>query len=401
MTVLPTRATYREVLAEPRFRILFATRTLAIAADTVRIVALSVLIFAATGSALLGALTFGIGFLPQVVGVAMLGAVADRVRPRRLIVSGYALECATALVLATVPMPVTPSLLLVAAVACLTPVFAGASSRVTAEVLTGDAYVLGRSLTGMAASGAQLVGLAGAGAAVAAVGPRHALLVSAAGHLVAAIAVRFGLPDLARPDAPPTGGGRSAVRHSWMGNRRLLGDRAIRRLLLAQWLPPAFVTAAESLLVPYAAGRGFAASAPGLLLACVPVGMIAGNLVVGRLVHPASRERSVTALVVVLGGPLVAFVAEPPALVTGLLLAVTGTGFAYGLGLQRRFLDALPEPARGQAFGLLSAGLMTAQGVGPAVFGALTEVLPVGTVIGLAGGSTVVTGVVMRRWFRR
>jgi predicted MFS family arabinose efflux permease len=191
------------------------------------------------------------------------------------------------------------------------------------------------------------------------------------------------------------------MRLSWAGNRRLLGDAAVRRLLLAQWLPPAFVTAAESLLVPYAAGRGYPAGVPGLLLACVPVGMIAGDVVVGRLVRPATRERLVTALVVVLGAPLLGLIADLPVAVVAALLAVTGTGFAYGLGLQRRFLDVLPAHTRGQAFGLLSSGLMTVQGLGPVVFGLLAEVLPVGTVIGLAGVSTVLTAVAMHRWLRR
>ena len=47
---LERQATYRQVLAEPQFRLLFLTRSLAIGADTLRTVALSMLIFAATGS---------------------------------------------------------------------------------------------------------------------------------------------------------------------------------------------------------------------------------------------------------------------------------------------------------------------------------------------------------------
>lgn len=57
------RATYREVLAEPRFRLLFSTRTVAITADALRITTFSVLVFSATGSPLLSALAFGIGFI--------------------------------------------------------------------------------------------------------------------------------------------------------------------------------------------------------------------------------------------------------------------------------------------------------------------------------------------------
>jgi predicted MFS family arabinose efflux permease len=346
----PRRTSYREVLAEPRFRLLFLTRSLAITADTLRIVALSVLIFASTGSVLLSAVTYGIGFLPQIVGVALFGTLADRIRPRRLIATGYALEAVTAAVLGLTHLPVGASLGIVAVVACLTPVFGGAANRVVAEVLTGDAYVLGRSLSSMASSGAQLLGLAGGGVAVAVLGARHALLAGAGCHLVAAAAVRLRLPDLPLPDGARPG---ATVRHSMAGNRRLLADPRVRLLLLAQWLPPAFATGAESLIVSYSGVRGFPASAPGLLLACLPIGMLAGDFVVGRFVHPGARERLVVPLAAVLGLPLVAVATDPPLVVTAALLAVSGTGFAYGLGIQRRFLDVVPPAGRGQAFGLL------------------------------------------------
>ncbi len=67
------RATYREVLAEPRFRLLFSTRTVAITADVLRITTFSVLVFAAAGSALLSAPAFGTGFLPQLFGSLAAG----------------------------------------------------------------------------------------------------------------------------------------------------------------------------------------------------------------------------------------------------------------------------------------------------------------------------------------
>nr|WP_237305103.1 hypothetical protein [Streptomyces qaidamensis] len=154
------RATYREVLAEPRFRLLFSTRTVAITADALRITTFSVLVFSATGSALLSALAFGIGFIPQLFGSLLLGSLADRLPPRALITGGYALTCASALLLALVRMPVAASLGVVALVALTTPVFHGSSSRLVAQSLEGDAYVLGRSLNNIAASGAQLFGLA-------------------------------------------------------------------------------------------------------------------------------------------------------------------------------------------------------------------------------------------------
>ncbi|GGT84483.1 hypothetical protein GCM10010256_50820 [Streptomyces coeruleorubidus] len=230
------RATYREVLAEPRFRLLFSTRTVAITADALRITTFSVLVFSATGSALLSALAFGIGFIPQLFGSLLLGSLADRLPPRALITGGYTLTCAAALLLALVRMPIVASLGVVALVALATPVFHGASSRLVAQSLEGDAYVLGRSLNNIAASGAQLFGLALGGAAVAALGPRRALAVSAALYLGCALAVRIRLPRLQPGEFGDTPGSArgdgGTVRTSLHGAGLLLRGQMMRRLML-------------------------------------------------------------------------------------------------------------------------------------------------------------------------
>jgi MFS family permease len=395
------QATYRQVLAEPQFRLLFLTRSLAIGADTLRTVALSMLIFAATGSPLLAAVTYGIAFLPQVIGGTLLGALADRARPRPLIAAGYCLEAGTAAALALARLPVGASLALVAAIATLTPVFAGASNRLIAEALSGDAYVLGRSLANIAASASQLLGLAAGGATVAALGARDALLVTAVCHLAAAAAIRVWLPGLpAAPKAP----GRPRVpvlRQSWTVSGQLITDPAVRVLLLAACLPPAFLTGAESLIVPYAVQHHFAAGSPGLMLACVPVGMIAGDFAAGRLLRPAARERLVIPLMVVAGVPLLAFAAGPSLPAAAGLLIVTGIGPAYLLGIQRRFLDAVPAAVLGQAFTLLSTALMTFQGLGPVLFGAVTLVTPPGRAMALAGLAIIVTALSLLPALRR
>jgi predicted MFS family arabinose efflux permease len=388
MTEGMDRATFRQVLAVPVFRALFWCRALAIGADTLRTVALSVLVFTQTESAFLGAMTFGISFLPQVIGGVVIGALPDLVRPRPLIVGGYLLEAAGAAVLALAGLPVWASLVLVAAIGCLAPVFNGTAGKLTADSLSGDAFVLGRSLFQLAVSSAQLVGLAAGGLAVAAVGAQHALLITAGCHLVAAIGSRLGLPDL---PAPGRDGDRSLLRRSRRINGELLRDPVVRRLMLIMWLPPAFITGAESLLVPYTAIRGLPAGSPGLLLACVPVGMIAGNFVTARVLSPATRERAVPLLVAVLGAPLLGFAFDLGVVVLGALLVVVGFGFGFGMGIQRPFRDAVSPAVRGQAFGLMSTGLMTLQGVGPTVFGLAAEVVPVGTAMACGGVATLLT----------
>jgi hypothetical protein len=85
-----------------------------------------------------------------------------------------------------------------------------------------------------------------------------------------------------------------------------------------------------------------------------------------------------------------------PVVLCGALLVLSGTGFAYGLAIQQRFRDVVPEAVRGQAFSLLSTGLMTAQGISPALTGALAGVLPVSTVIALCGAMSVASVVLFR-----
>ncbi|MDX3503099.1 MFS transporter [Streptomyces sp. ATCC51928] len=412
------RATYREVLAEPRFRLLFSTRTVAITADALRITTFSVLVFSSTGSALLSAVAFGIGFIPQLFGSLLLGSLADRLPPRALITGGYALTCATALLLAVVRMPVAASLGVVALVSLATPVFHGASSRLVAQSLKGDAYVLGRSLSNIASAGAQVFGLALGGAAVAALGPRRALAVSAVLYLGCALAVRLRLPRLRAGenggtpgstggDSGADGGGDSgadggAVRASLRGAGLLLRDRTVRRLMVAQWLPVAFVAGAEGLIVAYAGERGFAPGRYAVLMGCLPVGMLVGDLLVGRFLRPRNRERLVVPLVALAGLPLLGFAAEPGVGVSSCLLLLSGLGYAYGLGLQRPFLDALPEDGQGQAFGLIGSGSMTLQGVGPVCLGAVAAAgTGTGGAIALAGGAVVLTAGWIRTWHPR
>ncbi|GAA0484031.1 hypothetical protein Ade02nite_96070 [Paractinoplanes deccanensis] len=441
MTVVDRPATYREVFAEPSFRALFVARTLAIGATSLQIFALSVLVYAGTGSPLLSALAFAAGFLPQFAGGLLLGSLTDRLPPRRLITIGYVVEAALAALLGLAHLPVAASLLLVALVACGTPIFAGAAARVIAERLTGDAYVLGRAVSNMSSSAAQLLGLAAGGVAVAAVGARPALLVAAVCFAIAAAAARLGLPAptapepsapvsspaptdreptapepgaharipdpdhpaAARDDLPASARPEGAVdrpgtvRDSWAGTIALLSDRTIRRLLLVQWVPSALVAGAEALLVAYGAGRGFPAGAGAILMGAPAVGMLLGNFVVGRFLRPSLRERYAAAFVLVLGVPLIALLAAPPLPIVVALLVLAGTGYAYGLGVQRAFLEAAPPDRRGQLFALHSTGLMALQGVGPLVLGVLAEATSTTVAIAVAGLATAVIAPALRR----
>nr|WP_204290424.1 MFS transporter [Micromonospora gifhornensis] len=417
MTVTDTRtptaerpATFGDVFAVAEFRVIFGSFGIFMIGETVKMLALSVLVYERTGSGLLAALAYVTGFLPHALGGVFLLALADRMPARALIVGYDLLRLAVVVVLATGVLSPPLMLGLVAVVALFGPVSSAARTALLPEVLHGDAYVLGRSLLSVAAGGTQVAGFAVGGLLLGLVGPYGALWLTALTCGLSALLVRVGLtrrPARIRTapatDAVSTGavgpasgaggtavgrGRGGAVRETLRVNRQLLADRRIRGLLLAQWLPGSLLVGAEGVAVPYAAQLGPGASA-GVLLMAGAGGMLVGDLVVGRFVAPARRERWTPWLALLLGVPMLAFLAGPGLLPAAALFAVATAGFAYQLGLARRFLDAVPELRRGQAFGLVNTGMMAMQGLAAASAGGLSEWLAPGVVMAVAGAASI------------
>ncbi|SCK22609.1 MFS transporter [Streptomyces sp. WMMB 322] len=380
----PERATYREVFAVGQFRVLFTGYTLFLGGETVKMLALSVSVYAGTGSPLLAALAYTAGFLPYALGGTLLLAYADRWPPRAVMAGYDMVRAAVAAVLATGLLSPTAMLVLVFVAGVPGAVASAARSALLPALLDGDRYVLGRAVFSMAAGGTQVLGFAVGGTLIAALGPDGALWITAASCLLSAALLRLRLVE--RPRRGTAAG--HAVRETWRVNRELLRRPAIRSLLLAQWLPPALVVGAEGVLVPYAAQTGVPESA-GLLFTAVALGMLTGDLAIGRLVTPDGRERLAGPLALLLGAPLLGFALSPGPVAAALLLAVSGFGVAYQLGLARRFLKAVPEDHRGQAFGLMLTGTMTLQGLCAAGGGVLGEVSAPGLVVGAAGAASL------------
>ncbi|MEV0996386.1 MFS transporter [Nonomuraea sp. NPDC050202] len=403
-------ATFGEVFAVREFKVLFGSFVLLIAGDGVKMLALSVLVYERTGSPGLSAAAYMAGWLPFFLGGMFLLSLADRLPPRALMIAGELVRAVTCLLLAYAGLPVWGMLALVVATGLFSPVFFAARAAMLPEVLPGDAFVLGRSVLNVASAGAQIVGLAAGGAFLAFAGPPGALAVTAGLSVVAALVLRFGLPYRAARQAGGQGaarqageqraarqaGGQGAVRQTWQVNRRLLADGRVRGLLLAGWLPCVCLAGAEAMVVPYLGGQGEA----GVVLAAAAGGMAVGEFVVGRFAAPALRERLSMPLAVLLGVPWLGFAASPGVGWAAALAAMGAAGLAYQLGLQRRFVDAVPEEARGQAFGLQSAGLMTGQAVGAALIGALGEVIAPGQAIAVSGAAGILVALALVRVLR-
>ncbi|MFE0104828.1 MFS transporter [Streptomyces sp. NPDC059009] len=373
---------YTRVFAVREFRAVFAAHALSLLGVIVSEIALTVLVYGLTGSPLLGALTFALGMLPYLVGGTLLSGIADRYPPRRVLVVCDVLCAGCAGLMALPATPVAGLLALRCLIAVVSPVFNGTRMATLTDVLgDGDLFVLGRSLLRIVSQSSVLVGFGLGGVLLTLVTPRGALVITVCTFAASALLLRYGTKR--RPARGDTGA--ALVRYSLGGARQVLGNRRVRALLLLFWVPPMFMVAPEALAAPYADQIGIGVTGVGLLMCALPVGTIAGELYAGSALSTAARSRIVLPLAAVTLLPLVAYALTPglgPALVA---LVAAGAGSAYTLGLDRWFVDAVPEELRGRAMTVHTAGLMTVQGIGMALAGLAAEFFAVGTVVAGAG----------------
>ncbi|WP_328356755.1 MFS transporter [Streptomyces sp. NBC_00445] len=380
--VEPTPLGYGRLFAVHEFRAVFAAHALSLLGLVVSELALSVLVYDLTGSPLLSALTFALGFLPYLAGGTLLAGVADRFPARRVLVV-CDLVCAGCVALMVLPgAHIAVLLALRCAVAVVSPVFQGTRMATLTDILgDGDLFVLGRSLLRIVSQSALLAGYGLGGLLLVVVSPRQALLITVGTFCASATLLRFGT----RRRPARAGGGSTLMKDSLKGARQVLADRRVRVLLLLFWLPPMFTVVPEALAAPYADDLGAGSTGLGLLMCALPVGTIAGELYAGARLRPAARERITLPLVCCTLLPYAGYALHPGLAVSLLLLLVSGAGSAYTLGLDQWFVRAVPDELRGRAMTLLTAGLMTIQGVGMALAGVVAEFAGVTATVAGAG----------------
>ncbi|GGR03941.1 MFS transporter [Streptomyces cinereoruber] len=376
---VPPSPGYRAVFRVREFRFVFTAHLFSLLGVVVSELALTVLVYDLTRSPLLSSLTFALGFLPYLVGGTLLAGLTDRFPPRRILVV-CDLVCAACVVLMTVPAtPVAALLALRCAIAVVSPVFNGTRMATLADVLgEGDLFVLGRSLLRIVSQSALLAGFAAGGVLLTVVPPRGALVVTAATFLVSALLLRLG--TVRRP-ARGGGDGEGGLAGTWA----LLRDRRVRALMVMFWVPPFFAVVPEALAAPYADEIGVSTAALGLLMCALPVGTITGELLAGSFLSAAARSRLVLPLAVTGVLPYLLYAVRPGVALAAAALFLAGATGAYTLGLDARFVAAVPEERRGRAMTLMTAGMMTVQGVGMAGAGLAAEFVPVHAVVAGTG----------------
>jgi predicted MFS family arabinose efflux permease len=354
--------TYRELFLVPEFTPLFATTAVQVAATTLSGLALSTLVYGATGSPLLAALSmFGASFA-QVIGAAALLSASDRLPPRAA-TAGLALIFALGTATLAIPgLPVTALFAILMALGLVASVGGGVRYGLLSEILPAEGYLLGRSVFNMSVGIMQICGFALGGVLVAAASARGTLLAGAALYLAAAVVARCGLSW-----RPARAAGRPSFARTWQVNARLWSSASRRYIYLAMWMPNGLIVGCESLFVPYAPRHA------GFLFACAALGMLAGDTLVGRFVPRRWRERLAPWLRLLLAAPYLIFALHPPLPAAAAAIVLASIGYSASLLFQERLMALTPGDVHGQALGLASSGMLTMQGIGAAVAGAVAQ----------------------------
>jgi MFS family permease len=403
------KAAFRHVLAVGEFRALWLAMLLSVAGDQLARVAMTVLVYDRTHSALLTALTYAVTFLPWIVGGIALSGLADRLPRREVMIACDVARMALVLLMAVVSLAGSATALLIMVallffVTLLDSPFKSARSALVADILTGERYVLGTTITQITFQVGTVLGFALGGVVVAALGTRTALVADAVTFGISALLLSLWVHR--RPAAAhraATGQRPSAWADMAAGVRLVFGDPALRTLVLFGWLVTFYVVP-MGLAAPYAAGfHGVPlAIGTGLVFAAIPFGTAVGTFVLGRVVSPGRRQHWMGGMAMGSCAVLVLCLARPGAAASLAIFALAGALAGFQLPANAAFVAAVPAHRRGQAFGLANGGMQVAQGLWFVAAGALAEAVSPAVTIAISGViGTVVATRLMIDWRRQ
>ncbi|MGV9276875.1 MFS transporter [Streptomyces griseosporeus] len=373
---------YRELFRTPEFPPFFVSAAARTAAQTISGLALGTLVYRATGSPLLSAVSMFGPQLAQMLGATFLMSGADRLPPRSTL-TGIQLATAAGTALLALPgLPIGVVFAVVFAEGLIASLGGGVRWGLLNEILTKEGYLLGRSVFNMLTGLMQVAGYATGGALLTFLSPQACLLLAAALSVASALATRFGLTA-----RPPRASGRPSVAATWRTNALLWSSRPRRLTLLGLWVPNGLVVGCESLYVSYDPG------AAGALYASAALGMFVGDVTVGRLVPPGRRPRLGVPLLLLLATPYLFFALHPGVPLAAAAAALASIGFGASLVQQERLVALTPDHLTGHVLGLQSSGTMTLQGVSAALAGTVAQVTSPGVAMTvMAAASLAVTG---------
>src|ERR1700744_1515281 len=388
-------ATFRGVFAVREFRALWASQILSELGDRLTLVALTLLIYARTGSPLLSALTYAAGSLPWVMGSLAFSGLGDRLPRRQVMV---ACDVIRGLMVAAMLGPGIPIAVLVGLLYLTTMAqspFEAARSAVLPDLLDSERYALAATIMQTTFRVALVAGAAVGGAAIAFIGARPARPLAAATFVGSAVLTRWG--TRARP-APAVTSSLHPVQQLSDGLRLLLGDRTIRTVMMLGWLI-ALYSIPEGIAAPYVARLNGGPLAAGLVVASGQAGAVLFAPLFARKVGRRARLRWMGPMAAACCAILLLTAFRPGLVVSMAIFALSGTFAIYQIAAHPAFLEWAPPERRSRPFGLATMGTVAAQGIALLVAGPAAEFLSPATVIAASGAIGALAAVLLTlRW---
>jgi len=383
------RAGLGQVFRLPEFRALWVAELLSVVGDQLARVALAVLVFGRTGSAVWAAGVYALTFLPAILGGVLLAWVADRYRRREVMISADVLRALLVVAMATPGLPLWALSCLLVVVVLLGSPHLAAQGALLPEILPGNLYERGLAVRHITGQTAQVMGFATGGLLVAALSPSTALLIDAATFVLSAIVLRIWVAARPRPGAataaPEPGGNKHGLRGVLIGISVIFTDPGRRALVVLAWLVGCYIVP-EALAAPYAAQIGAGPVAVGLLMAAHPVGSVIGVWLFVRFVPADLRSQLIGVLAVGAGLPLLVCQLRPGTAVAFVLWGLSGVlSSAYLMQAQACFVRSTPDVVRGRALGVAASGIIAAQGVAILAGGLLADMSNPATAIAVSG----------------
>jgi MFS family permease len=388
-----SRSTFGEVFAIGEFRALWIAQVLSIAGDQLARVALTLLVFDQTRSALLAAITFAASIVPTFVGGLTLSGLADRLPRRQVMIACDLSRAALVAIMALPALPLAARVGLLFIVTMISAPFTSARAALYPDILSGDRYVLGTAVALSTLQFSQVVGFAAGGAIAGFFGVRTSLLADSATFILSALITRLWVH--ARP-AAHIGAHPGTLSPSGLmaGLRLVFADPRLRTPMLLGWLA-AFYNVPEAVAAPLGHALGGGDVAVGLLLAAGALGASFGAVMFSRLVDPARRLRWMSPLAVVSCAVLILFAFRPALPGALVILAASGLFDCYQLAANAEFVSATPSRQRSQAFGIAQGGMSLGQGLAMILAGAAAQHYQPAVVIAASGVLGVITAVVI------
>ncbi|MGW5703512.1 MFS transporter [Amycolatopsis japonica] len=392
---------FRAAFAVGEFRALWAAEALSQAGDQLARVALSVLVWERTASAGLTGLTYGLTYLPTLIGGTLFAGLADRYSRRTVMIVCDLVRAAVAALMAVpgISLPVLAGLLVILTMAG--GPFRAAQLALLPDVLEGDRYVAGLAVRTITIQTAQLAGFGGGGLVIGLVTPYWGLVIDAVTFVVSALLVSVGVRRRGPATTESSVKSRVARAFSGEGAKELWQGKGIRVLFGLKMLA-GFAIAPEGLAAPLAVGLGAGSFAVGLILAADPIGSVIGSWIFTKWVPARRKTRIVGILAIASVVPLVFLFFRPSLPVCLALIGLSGAFAApYHLQAVALMARAVPDGVRAQVMGLTSTSLVTVQGIGIMLAGGLAQLTGPFVAVGVAATVAVASAGPMAMAWKR